>query len=144
MKKEALEDSTVETQNELKGKVAELLGYEHDPMHGPLSLQWKHHDTGKRRSHEWFDRFFCDLNACHEFEKTLSGTDWDEKGLSSWMKYYAALCAECDMRPTMMIVATAEQRCRAFVATMEGRSVVSGNEEQGAAPGKQRVSEEQG
>lgn len=56
-----------------------------------------------------------DLNACHKFEETL--TEKQKEG------YARRLSCECDPKRVgfdwWAVFATAEQRCRAFVATME-------------------------
>lgn len=69
-----------------------------------------------------------DLNACHSFEETMT----DEE---CWI-YDKRLQMEMmggSERNGWLWHACAEQRCRAFVKTMEGRSVGDGNAKQGAA-----------
>jgi hypothetical protein len=61
---------------------------------------------------------YCnDLNACYEFEELLKGVERN--------RYYDALLEQrTESNPSDVAFgiahATAEQRCRAFVATMKG------------------------
>jgi hypothetical protein len=65
-----------------------------------------------------------DLNACHEFEEKL-----DEKQRKEYARFLNEGYGMIGMNLSdgfLLLHATAEQRCRAFVATMEARSVASG------------------
>jgi hypothetical protein len=75
-----------------------------------------------------------DLNACHEFEEQF------RNDCAIWMDYMALLVGkpwhfawEAD-EVWGAVHATAEQRCRAFVATMEASSVREGTEKQVSSP----------
>lgn len=44
-------------------RMAIALGYEFDPMRGPLNYVW--HKGEEDHTHDWFNRYFNDLNAMH-------------------------------------------------------------------------------
>lgn len=57
-------------------KLALALGYLFDPMHGPLNAFWIHEQTGERRTDEWVENHFADLNACAELIDLLADKGW--------------------------------------------------------------------
>lgn len=60
-----------------------------------------------------------DLNACAEFEKGLSQGQWETYG--RWLAELNNICFPLHGGYVFQVAtATALQRCRAFVATMEG------------------------
>lgn len=65
-------------------------------------------DWGSRELAVGLPAYDSDLNACHEFEETL--TEWQDR------EYQTILVRETCCRSHR---ATAEQRCRAFIAVME-------------------------
>lgn len=107
-------------QMELRRKVAELCGWKilgPRSVNGPQSQQW--------RMLPWDEvvpNFPNDLNACHAFEKGM--TD-DQR-----VRYRIRLMFNSDGPKAVfrtveaaLCHATAEQRCRAYVKTMEATSV---------------------
>lgn len=87
--------------------MALALGYLFDPMH---SRGWIHEHTKEQRDHDWFNRFFSDLNAMHEAEKTLDA--------NHEQMYYDRLCSIAALDAYR---ATARQRAEAFLATTQGQ-----------------------
>lgn len=121
--------NSTEQQNALRIKVAELCGYKWFPIprfntdQKVLALDETNADAIRLGDWVWSltPDYISDLDACHECEKTLTpeqrynyialvlGKSWGEV----WTSEDAFnLCH-----------ATAEQRCHAFVATMEGNSI---------------------
>ncbi len=82
--------------------MALALGYKFDPMRGPLNAVW--HKGTENRTHDWFERYFNDLNAMHEAEKVLIGEQEAE--------YADSLCGNGS------VFATAAQRAEAFLRTL--------------------------
>lgn len=124
-------------QAELRVKVAELRGWEEvvwaslDSLEGLPPLG---HEYGRDSGHCQIPDYPNDLNACAEFEKGLKPIQRFE--------YANALEEALDLIPEghglglrehrnfAYATATAEDRCRAFVAVMEAPSDPSGTEKQ--------------
>lgn len=130
-------NSTVNGQMELRAKVAELCGWKKEvtpfKRHGhelwglpntQLDQAWWHPDIAGCRGLP--PDYPSDLNACAEFEKGLND--------NQRVAYLRHLIGRTHIigEITAAIFATAEQRCRAFIATMEGQSVRERNENQPA------------
>jgi hypothetical protein len=65
---------------------------------------------------------YCnDLNACHEFEKLLTIDQCDQFDYFLFLENNKPEHAWPEAASLYEFHATAEQRCRAFVATMEGK-----------------------
>lgn len=128
---------------ELRVKVAGIVGklqcYQRDDMVIIERKNWGWADHLGFEPVNWEQAHLCrdlgsvpdypnDLNACAEFEKTLS---WEQG-----VRYRIALAFNSDGRNAVfpsveaaLCHATAEQRCRAFVTTLEGPSLEQeGNE----------------
>lgn len=111
--------------DELRIKVAELLGWNHVQWDGPDIPQshawWEPGNDGTKGMAMEFNQipnWPCDLNACHKMERTLMDDD-------KWDKYVDALLqvlanqggyAACEW----LAYTPARQRCEAFILIMEG------------------------
>jgi hypothetical protein len=123
-----MDDST-----KLRIRVAELCGWDWDE-----NSAWNPVGQRHDRNHHPFANepdgisllpdYPNDLNACHEFEKWLLSQSKINKRETPFHHYFHELhkvCANSDEFDAPMkaenwaVTATAEQRCRAFVATME-------------------------
>lgn len=106
---------------ELNRAVAEILGIEGvEPHPGPCFEGRLRRrvvsETGQDTEGAWFDKDWAgDLNACAEFERGLSSEVAAGNILSERTLYVAMLREECEP-----CFATAEQRCRAFLALCKG------------------------
>lgn len=121
--------STVETQNALRVRVAELCGWTHlsdiiDII--PTRRHWW--PPGKQNSLDSRDLTYLpdypnDLNACAEFEETLTPNQlWYYDHRLSEIVEKERPCSTFNQRQDYLWHATAKQRCRAFVKVMEGKS----------------------
>lgn len=99
--------------SKLRIRVAELCGWEKDIGVGRNNTEiitWHHSSSGLFYNENQLPDYPNDLNACREFEETIRGhsdTRWS---------IYCDHLAELTESLHEAIHATAEQRCRAFVA----------------------------
>ncbi len=118
------------TNEELRVKVAELCGWKQ--IATELEMKFfggpQQRETDEAVSSFMLPDYPNDLNACAEFEKTLTDHQLRIYGdqLQEILRWYIVGYIEQDYRANFVKLAkiacaTAEQRCRAFVATMEAR-----------------------
>lgn len=94
------------TDEQINIKIAELQGYDFDPecARGWWSRgRWVQAPNGELLFRHGIPNYAADLNACHEFEKTLTGEQWYE---------YDKLLP---LRDPQKSHCTARQRCEAFL-----------------------------
>jgi hypothetical protein len=128
---EPSELSPVSGQMDLRVKVAELCPNLFE-LHETWSVEHQAMRTFLTRKGEGVtgDEIdpLCDLNACHEFEHKWH----DSPSGAMWYNYMRALDGICGKAGDDPRHATAEQRCRAFVKTMERPSSPSGTDSSSA------------
>lgn len=110
--------ASLEGQNALRVKVGELLGWTPAKSTGFVVHGWKSPDGKQFCTLGQLPNWPKDLNACAEFEKGLTENQrYDYIALvlgKSWGDVWTSADA------FNLCHATAEQRCRAFIAVMEG------------------------
>jgi hypothetical protein len=140
-------------QNELRVKVAELCGWKRygppfgdeyrpqcwtrQPFDPNLDLLWTEGNIPNDHTYNLPD-YPNDLDACHEMEKLLHESQFDDYCTKLW--HITNTGTGEVVGQFELICATAEQRCRAFVATMEARSVGDGSQSDGASFNPKSVS----
>lgn len=105
----------------LRIRVAELMGWKRCPTGDRC---WIHLATGFHRTPEDkglinpIPAYDSDLDACHEFEQTLSPKEYDKYQSRVWNIAVMETPAGGDIQRACLS-ATAEHRSRAFIAVME-------------------------
>lgn len=119
-------------QMELRVKVAELCGWTpaSESRRWWLPPSFWNWIEGSRRQ-DGLPDFLNDLNACHEFEKIILAKSDGVPRPDLWDKYIQYLGG--DWPSSMVTHATAEQRCLAFVKTMEPPSDPTATDNQPAS-----------
>jgi hypothetical protein len=121
---------------QLQIRVAELLGWKvYDSrsvgfvLESPTGNKWAQFSTAEIAwGASCIPDYPFDLNACHEAERTLTEEQkWTQiKLIVSWEPSSLPILSRSEA--LTLATATAEQRCRAFVKTMEASSVPKRNE----------------
>lgn len=99
------------TDDEIRVRVAEIMGWSEISTRCMWGLPPGAEDDGTEDSLKHFPNYPADLNACADMECML--TD------AQWITYIARLHNDVVIYPTRLAVAaTARQRCEAFLAVM--------------------------
>lgn len=116
-------ESTLDSLQKLRARVAELLGWkswqEQSPYMKEIMLTYYLSPEGEKHASPWPD--YCnDLNACASFEEKMKTT-----ARYRYVCKLAVISGTANLENLdeawSTITATAEQRCQAFVAVMEGK-----------------------
>ena len=111
------------TDNELRVKVAELLGWtecatQSVDLNNGVSVQPMGLERTGDKYKQMLPDYPNDLNACHEMESSLNTTDLVELYCTLLFGY---IDQKSKYQGWLTIHATAKQRCLAFVKTMEAK-----------------------
>lgn len=97
-------------------RIALLCGWKRDSQNG-FQPTWKNTD-GTRYAESLLPNYTSDLNACHEFEKTLTDEQFDAFQIELSRVVFKHLCVvtyPVGFKQRSFWNATARQRCEAFL-----------------------------
>lgn len=109
--------------NSLRVKVAELCGLTnvHPVIVKNVAFDGDDRFCGITSDQGWIPDYLNDLNACAALERQLEPDQWPEYLRQLQLLTQSEHRFEVENR-YCLVHATAEQRCRAFVAVMEGKT----------------------